>query len=125
MKALKLIFLLTILLANLAFCKVGTPLAKDKTIPTKVTILPGADRPDAYLPLLRGKKVGLVVNQTSILTQRENIHLVDFLLKEGIKVQKVFVPEHGFRGDADAGELVKSDTDKNTGLPLVSLYGDH
>ena len=125
MKALKLIFLLTILLFNLAFCNVGTPLAKDKTIPSKDTILPAADRPDAYLPLLRGKKVGLVVNQTSILTQKENIHLVDFLLKEGIKVQKVFVPEHGFRGDADAGELVKSDTDKNTGLPLVSLYGDH
>jgi uncharacterized protein YbbC (DUF1343 family) len=125
MKALKLIFLLTFLLANLAFCNVGTPLAKDKTIPSKATILPAADRPEAYLPLLRGKKVGLVVNQTSILTQSDNIHLVDFLLKEGIKVQKVFVPEHGFRGDADAGELVKSDTDKNTGLPLVSLYGDH
>nr|WP_228527556.1 DUF1343 domain-containing protein [Pararhodonellum marinum] len=88
-------------------------------------ILPGADQPEIYLPLLTGKKVGLVVNQTSILTQQDNLHLVDYLMKEGVKVQKVFVPEHGFRGDADAGEVIKNDTDKRTGLPVISLYGDN
>ena len=125
MKVLKLIFLLTFLVGNLAFCK-GKPIeAKDKTNPITSGILTGADQPEIYLPLLKGKKAGLVVNQTSILTQKNNLHLVDFLLKEGITIQKVFVPEHGFRGDADAGEVVKNDTDKETGLPLISLYGNN
>jgi len=125
MKVLKIIFLLNFLLGNLAFCKSNPGQPKDTTKPLTSAILPGADQPEIYLPLLQGKKVGLVVNQTSILTQQDNLHLVDFLLKEGVKVQKVFVPEHGFRGDADAGEVVKNDTDKETGLPLVSLYGDN
>ena len=125
MKVLNLIFLFTFLLGNLAFCKSKPSHSKDTTKSITSVILPGADQPEAYLPLLKGKKVGLVVNQTSILTQQNNLHLVDFLLKEGIKVQKVFVPEHGFRGDADAGEVVKNDTDRKTGLPLVSLYGNN
>jgi uncharacterized protein YbbC (DUF1343 family) len=125
MKVLKLIFLVTFLLGNAAFCKNKPIVAKDKTNPITSDILTGADQPETYLPLLKDKKVGLVVNQTSILTQKNNIHLVDFLLKEGITIQKVFVPEHGFRGDADAGEVVKNDTDKDTGLPLISLYGNN
>ncbi|MEX2594523.1 MAG: DUF1343 domain-containing protein [Anditalea sp.] len=125
MKPLKLIFLITFLLSNFVFCKTDPRQSKDKPDQTKAEILPAADRPEAYLPLLKDKKVGLVVNQTSILTQKNNLHLVDFLLGEGIKLQKIFVPEHGFRGDADAGEVVKNDTDKETGLPLISLYGDN
>lgn len=126
MKVLKLILLLTFLMGNTAFCKHKPEQVKDNKIKhTSSSPLPGADQPDRYLPLLKGKKVGLVVNQTSVLTQQEGLHLVDFLLKEGVKVQKVFVPEHGFRGTADAGEVVKNDTDKETGLPLVSLYGDN
>ena len=125
MKVLKLIFLLTFLLGNIAFCKSKPIKVKDKTNPITSDILTGADQPEIYLPLLKNKKVGLVVNQTSVLTQQNNLHLVDFLLSEDISVQKVFVPEHGFRGDADAGEAVKNDTDKKTGVPLISLYGNN
>ncbi|GAB2999394.1 DUF1343 domain-containing protein [Cyclobacterium sediminis] len=89
----------------------------------KAEILPGADRPEVYLPKLRGKKVALAVNQTSILPSKGNMHLVDFLLGQGIEIKKVFVPEHGFRGKADAGEKVDNSIDSETGIPLVSLYG--
>jgi uncharacterized protein YbbC (DUF1343 family) len=125
MKQMKILFLLSFLLHSMAFCKnpeANTEL-QDSLSPTE--ILPAADRPEAYLPLLEGKRVGLVVNQTSILTTKQNIHLVDFLMMEGIDVKRVFVPEHGFRGDADAGEAVGNEIDKRTGLPLVSLYGNN
>ena len=85
--------------------------------------LTGAAQPKLYLPLLQGKKVGVVSNQTSILPEQQ--HLVDFLLENDIDVVKVFVPEHGFRGTADAGEKVDSGTDSKTGLPIVSLYGNN
>lgn len=128
MKDIKLILLVTFLFGNLTFC---TSRSDSKEIEQTVDSLdtanpttPGADRPQVYLPKLNGKRVALAVNQTSVLTQRQNQHLVDFLLEEGIAVQKVFVPEHGFRGDADAGEKVENQVDPQTGLPLVSLYGD-
>lgn len=85
----------------------------------------GAERADLYLPLLQGKRIGLVGNQTSILPQSNNKHVVDFLLENGIQVKKVFVPEHGFRGTADAGEKVDNSVDTKTGLPIVSLYGNN
>ncbi len=87
----------------------------------------GVERKNIYLPLLQGKRVGLIVNHTSLVPQEtgESIHLVDLLLKEGISVQKVFAPEHGFRGNASNGEQVASTTDSLTGLPLVSLYGSN
>ncbi|GAB2500247.1 exo-beta-N-acetylmuramidase NamZ family protein [Algoriphagus taiwanensis] len=88
-------------------------------------VLTGAERADLYLPMLKGKKVGLVGNQTSILPQSANKHVVDFLLENGIEVKKVFVPEHGFRGTADAGEKVDNSTDQKTGLPIISLYGNN
>ena len=125
MKPLKLIFLLFFLVGNFTFCKSAPRQHEDKINTPNEVILPGADRPEVYLPLIQDKKVGLVVNQTSVLSQQSNKHLVDFLLSNKIIVQKVFVPEHGFRGDADAGELVKNDTDRDTGLPLISLYGDN
>jgi uncharacterized protein YbbC (DUF1343 family) len=84
-------------------------------------IITGADQLDAYLSYLQGKKVGLVVNHTSLVG---NTHLTDTLLSLGIAVTKVFAPEHGFRGDADAGETVSSGIDKKTGIPLISLYGN-
>ncbi len=80
----------------------------------------GAERLDEYLNLLKGKSVGLVVNHTSRVG---NAHLVDVLLEEKINVKKIFAPEHGFRGKADAGELVANGKDKKSGLPLISLYG--
>lgn len=82
----------------------------------------GAERMDVITGLLKGKQVGLVVNQTSIL-ENTKVHLLDTLLAEGIDIKKVFAPEHGFRGTAEAGEDVKSSHDKKTGIPIVSIYG--
>lgn len=82
----------------------------------------GADRMDMYLPLLEGRRVGVVTNHTGLVGAT---HLVDTLLASGVQVVKVFAPEHGFRGEADAGETVRDATDPRTGLPLVSLYGRH
>ncbi|MBR0176700.1 MAG: DUF1343 domain-containing protein [Bacteroidales bacterium] len=75
---------------------------------------------DDYLPLLQGKRIGVVANQTSIVGET---HLVDTLLSLGIDVRKIYTPEHGFRGTADAGAKVNSGKDEKTGLPIVSLYG--
>ncbi len=83
-------------------------------------IIVGAERGNLYLNELQGKKVGLVVNQSS---QVKNMHLLDYLLAEQIKVTTIFTPEHGFRGDADAGELIDDNIDDKTGLPIISLYG--
>lgn len=83
----------------------------------------GAQNTDAYLPLLKDKKVGVVTNQTGILS--EKVHLVDFMLEKKIAVQKIYAPEHGFRGTADAGELIKDGKDTKTGLPIISLYGNN
>lgn len=82
----------------------------------------GAERLDYYLPLLKGKLVAVFANQTSMVGKE---HLVDMLLKNKVQVKKIFTPEHGFRGTADAGEHVNNDTDVKTGLPIVSLYGTH
>ncbi|GAA4788250.1 DUF1343 domain-containing protein [Olivibacter ginsenosidimutans] len=86
------------------------------------TILTGADQLDAYLPLLQGKKVGLMGNQTSIVGPDKK-HLVDVLLENRINLAFAFAPEHGFRGDIERGEKVSNDRDEKTGLPLYSLYG--
>lgn len=75
---------------------------------------------DDYLPLIEGKRVGVVGNQTSIIGET---HLVDTLLSLGIDVRKIYTPEHGFRGTADAGAKVNSGKDERTSLPIVSLYG--
>ncbi len=81
-----------------------------------------ADRYGAYLPLLYDKNVAVVANQTSMTKEG---HLVDLLLDRYIGVAKVFAPEHGFRGTASAGELIKDGKDVSTGLPIVSLYGNN
>jgi len=90
----------------------------------------GADQPILYLPLLKGKKVGIVANQTSLvreispkITDKNGIHIVDFLVSNEADISKVFAPEHGFRGKADAGETVKDGVDIKTGLTIISLYG--
>lgn len=87
-------------------------------VPTPLKV--GAARLELYLPMLTGKTIGLVVNQTSTIG---NDHLVDVLISKGVKIKSIFAPEHGFRGKADAGEKVKSGVDSKTGLSLVSLYG--
>ncbi|MGE7777056.1 exo-beta-N-acetylmuramidase NamZ family protein [Chitinophaga sp. NPDC101104] len=83
----------------------------------------GAERTDVYLPLLKGKRVGMLVNQTAMV--RPGVHLVDSLLALKVNIVKIFSPEHGFRGMADAGEKVGNSRDERTGLPIVSLYGKH
>ena len=80
----------------------------------------GAERTNIYLPLLKNKKIAVVGNQTSMIA---NTHLVDSLLSLKVNVVKVFSPEHGFRGKADAGAKIEDETDEKTGLPIISLYG--
>ena len=97
-----------------------------------------ANQLELYLPLLKNKRVGIVANQTSVifknssglgldgrLIKNDNTHLVDSLIKHDVSVVKVFAPEHGFRGRADAGEYVKDGVELKTGLPIVSLYGEN
>lgn len=85
-------------------------------------VIVGAEKSTEYMPLLKGKNVALVVNQSSVVYGE---HLVDSLLAQKINVTKIFAPEHGFRGTADAGVHIKSGIDTTTGLPIVSLYGKH
>ena len=101
----------------------------------------GADNYTTYLPLLKDKKVGIVTNQSSNIkinasevkangeyinaTGIYKCHIVDYLLTKNISIQKIFAPEHGFRGTADAGEHVIDGKDTKTGLPIISLYGDN
>lgn len=82
----------------------------------------GADRMEQVLPLLAGKRVGLIVNHTSFLSDQRT-HLLDTLTACGVKVVAVFAPEHGFRGSADAGAHVKDGVDERSGVPIISLYG--
>lgn len=84
--------------------------------------IPGAYQTNRYFSKLKGQSVGLVVNHTSVIG---STHLADSLLHAGIAVKKVFAPEHGFRGTADAGAQIDNEVDKQTGLPLISLYGKH
>jgi uncharacterized protein YbbC (DUF1343 family) len=88
--------------------------------PEEKKILAGADRINVYLPLLKGRTVGIFANQTSMVG---NTHLVDTLRKLGVEIKVIFGPEHGFRGTADAGEKLGNYTDERTGIPVVSLYG--
>ncbi|WP_396138603.1 exo-beta-N-acetylmuramidase NamZ domain-containing protein [Flavobacterium sp.] len=83
----------------------------------------GAENIESYLPLLKDKRVGIVTNQTGILSKEK--HLVDFLLEQNINLQKIYAPEHGFRGTADAGELIVDGKDTKTNLPIISLYGNN
>ncbi|WP_375238719.1 exo-beta-N-acetylmuramidase NamZ domain-containing protein [Aurantibacter sp.] len=95
---------------------------KQDTLPKSVIL--GAHRIYDYLPLLNGKRVGIVANQTSVIYKEENYaHLVDSLISLNVDVKKVFAPEHGFRGKVDAGELIKNGVDTKTGLHITSLYG--
>lgn len=97
-----------------------------KSTPKKINtpvIKTGADNYEKYLPLLKDKKVGIVTNQTGVLSNK--MHLVDLLLQKKIAIQTIFAPEHGFRGTADAGEHVVDGKDAQTGLSIISVYGDN
>src|SRR5690242_15041208 len=83
-------------------------------------IIPGAYRMNVYVPLLKNKRVGVFANQTSVVG---NTNLIDTLLKQGIRIQKIFSPEHGFRGTADAGAKTEDYIDSATHIQVISLYG--
>ena len=98
----------------------GDSLAEHPELVDEKRLKVGAEKMGKYLSLLENKNIALLVNQTSTIGET---HLVDTLLNRGIKIQKIFAPEHGFRGKADAGEVVKDGMDVKTGLPIISLYG--
>ena len=86
----------------------------------------GADQIEFFLDDLKGKNVAIVANQTSkIKSNKKHVHIIDSLLSLNINVKKVFSPEHGFRGIADAGEKVEDGIDLKTGLPIISLHGSN
>ncbi|MCL5129962.1 exo-beta-N-acetylmuramidase NamZ domain-containing protein [Algibacter sp. L4_22] len=98
-----------------------------KQVKEDKSIVVGANQTELYLPILKGKRIGIVANQTSVIFKTKegytNTHLVDSLLALNINIKSVFAPEHGFRGTADAGEVIKDGLDIKTNLPIVSLYG--
>lgn len=115
---LKSIFVLLLASCGYSSPTKGVQLSENKdSIPL---IRVGAERTKEYLSKLEGKRIGIVGNQSSMI---KNTHLVDSLRTLGLEIVKVFSPEHGFRGKADAGELVKNNVDTKTGISVVSLYG--
>lgn len=103
--------------------------AKTATLKQKSeqTIKVGAERISEYASLLKNKNVGVLTNQTGVVNNAQGTYTstVDFLLENKVNVKKIYAPEHGFRGTADAGELVKDGKDTKTGLPIISLYGNN
>src|SRR5690554_6540380 len=145
------LFFVMILFAGINFACHAQDKSKDesqKPIDYQVKISTGAEQSDKYLPLLKDRKVGILTNQTGIIEFWEsgketnhsnngcgseadvamelvNSSVVDLLLEKNIDIQKIYAPEHGFRGTADAGELIKDGKDTKTGLPIISLYGNN
>lgn len=117
--------------------------SENAVLPVSKEIKTGADNYEAYLPLIKNKKVGIMTNQTGIIKIEtedivvtsngtkeyrriiKNSSIVDFLVEQKVSVQKIFAPEHGFRGTADAGEHIVDGKDAKTGLPIISLYGNN
>ncbi len=102
---------------------------KQHTEITNTTVIVGANQLERYLPLLKNKHIGIVANQTSVIfknttkSEKQYTHIVDSLVSLEINIQKVFAPEHGFRGKADAGEHVTNGKDPKTGIDIISIYG--
>ena len=125
-----LVFKNTVLFSVLLMCYCNSLKAQSKkeskdvaSISRMKLIKTGADNYTDYLPLLAGKKIGIVTNPTGILSNKT--HLVDFLLDQKVALEKIFAPEHGFRGTADAVEHIVDGKDNQTGLPIISLYGEN
>ena len=110
--------LLILFIAKTSYPQGITPI--DNVIKTSNDLKVGAELTAQYLPLLKGKSVAVVANQSSRI---KNTHLVDSLLSLGVKIKKVFCPEHGFRGLVDAGKTVNTEKDAATGLTIITLYG--
>ncbi|PID68362.1 MAG: hypothetical protein CR968_01860 [Flavobacteriia bacterium] len=127
----KLLLIIVVLALNSCHSKAQiNPVKADTNVSTTAqskAIKVGAENYDLYLPLLKNKRIGVVANQSSVVNDNYGgyTHLIDTLLAQNINIIKVFSPEHGFRGTADAGESVKNGMDTKTGLPLISLYGSN
>lgn len=117
-KVLLLVFISFMPLFSIAQLGIGSTLGATDTN----GVVTGAARFQEYLPMLKGKSVALIINQTSLI---ERTSLLDTLLSQNIKIVKVFTPEHGFRGAAGAGEKVDNEVDSKTGLSIISLYGNN
>lgn len=111
--------LLLFILLCITSCQ-AQPAAGERLAQEPLPIICGAERTEAYLPALKGKKVALLINQTATVG---SAHLVDTLVQSGVQVVRIFAPEHGFRGVADAGEHIRDGKDAKTGVPITSLYG--
>ena len=116
-----------LVLLGFSACSQPVPAPQPSNVETSIEVVAdslrlGAERTQEYLPLLKGKTVGIIANQTSTIRRT---HLVDSLVALGINIHSVFAPEHGFRGNASAGEKIKDGVDKKTGLPILSLYGSN
>lgn len=112
--------ILVLLLTFLVFEVPAQEKLKTSVDRKSLQVQPAAERLSVYLPLLKGKRVGIFANQTSTVGSS---HLVDTLKKSGVEIKMIFGPEHGFRGTADAGEKIGNYIDEQTGIPVVSLYG--
>lgn len=118
---IKYIFILFLTLPAISSIECNAQIASsNQGVSTKPGITTGADQTEKYLSYLKGKRIGLVANQSSLIG---SISSVDSLLSLGINVVKVFGPEHGFRGNASNGAVVNNETDAKTGIPIISLYG--
>lgn len=118
----ELSFLALLLWVGVSGCSHAQNTQQKATKPSPELVL-GIERMNEYLPVLQGKRVGLVVNHTTIFPNGR--HLADSLLSLGVTIKTIFAPEHGFRGIADAGATIKDGVDTQTGLPIVSLYGQN
>jgi len=105
---------------SLSFCGTTQHQPQKSNDVSKQAIRTGAEQTEKYVPFLKGKRVAIMANQTSIIGKA---HLVDSLKTLGVNIVKVFGPEHGFRGNASAGVKVADETDPATGIPVISLYG--
>ena len=101
-------------------CKSAPKESNRESFPVKHQVVTGAEQTEKYLPLLKGKRVAVLANPTTIIGER---HFVDSMLSQGINIIKVFGPEHGFRGNASAGAHVGDEKDPSTGVSIISLYG--
>lgn len=122
MKHLKL--LLILLFVSVLTCRAQVTACEETcgtSLPPEMVVV-GAERTSNYLPLLKGKRIALLSNQTGVVGPKHDKHTLDLMLEMGLNVTTIFSPEHGFRGKADAGEHVKSSVDEKTGIPIASLY---
>lgn len=118
----KILLLLIVILSTtpVSFSQFASPLKLQDKTPNDLKV--GAQQTEDYLPLLKGKSAAVVAHPASLVN---NTHLVDTLMKSGIKVKRIFAPEHGFRGSAEAGEKIENGIDAQTRIPVISLYGSN